>query len=132
MNLNSHILKLSGSAELSAPLELATRYAIGAEVSITDERKVDNEDGSYDIEYKAKLVRAQIHTKEGRLDTKDKTHESVKTRRAIMVIRNDYRQDMDDEFWYAMVQKSIRAHLPEIINNYVNAKGSPGFSERPR
>jgi hypothetical protein len=116
MNLNSHIIKFSGSAELSGPLEIATRYAIGAEVAITDERKVDLENGTFDLEYKARLVRAQVHTKEGRLDTKDKTHESVKTRRIIMAMKNEYRPDMDDEEWYVMVQKGIRAKMPEIIN----------------
>ena len=117
MQLNSHIIKFSGSAELSGPLELSTRYAIGAEVSITDERKVDNEDGTFDLEYKAKLIRAQVHTKEGRLDTKDRTRESVKTRRMIMAIKNDYyRPEMDDEAFYVLIQGGIRHHMQEIVN----------------
>ena len=117
MNLNSHILKLSGSAELSGALEIGNRYAVGVEVGITYERKIDNGDGTFDLEYKARLIRAQVHTKEGKLDTKDKTSESVKTRRMIMAMKNDYRPDMDDEIWYVLIQKGIRAAMPEIINN---------------
>lgn len=116
MNLNSHIIKFSGAAELSGSLDIGNRYAVGVEVAITDERKIDNEDGTFDLEYKAKLIRAQVHTKEGKLDTKDKTHESVKTRRMIMAIKNEYRPDMDETEWYVLVQKGIRANMPEIIN----------------
>lgn len=116
MNLNSHILKLTGSAELSAPLELGKRYAIGIEVGITDERKIDNEDQTFNLEYKAKLIRAEIKTEMGTLKTKDKTRESVKTRYAILASKNQIKPEMDEDEFYAVVQRSIRAQLPEILS----------------
>jgi hypothetical protein len=116
MLLNSHILKLTGSAEMSGPLELGKRYAVGIEVGITDERKVDNEDQTFNLEYKAKLIRAEIKTDLGLIKTKDKTRESVKTRYAILACKNEVAPEMDDEQFYALVQKTIRMHLPETMN----------------
>jgi hypothetical protein len=117
MNLNSHIIKLSGSAEISEPLELGKRYAVGVEVGITDERKIDNENQTFDLEFKAKLIRAEIKTSTGTIKTKDNTHESRKTRYAIIASKNNYPEysEMEEESWYKLVQGNIRHYLPEII-----------------
>jgi hypothetical protein len=117
MNLNSHVLKLTGSAELPEGLAIGTHYAVGIEVAITDERKVDNEDGTFDLEYKARLIRAKVQKETGFVLTKDKSRQSTKTRYAILAIKNNYRPEMDDDSWYNLIQGGIRHDLPSIINN---------------
>lgn len=116
MNLNERILKLTGSASLEGELEIGKNYAIGAEVCIADENKRDNQDGTYDLEYKARLVRAKVDTATGRIYTKDKKHQSTKTRFAIIASKNNYKPDLDDEVYYELVQQGIRSHLAEILN----------------
>lgn len=116
MELNSRYLKLTGAAEIEAALELGKNYAFAGEVSITDEKKKNNEDGSFDLEYKARLVRAAVETSTGRVYTKDRKHQSTKTRFAIIAAKNNYRPEMDDEDFYILIQQGIRTHLAEIIN----------------
>jgi len=118
MELNEYILKLHGSAPIEKPLELGKRYAVGMEIGIVDENKTDNENGSYDHEFKGRLIRAEIHTDLGHiLKTRDKTRESAKTRYAILVSKSNYPdyEKMEEESYYKMVQGGIRHFLPEII-----------------
>lgn len=55
----------------------------------------------------------------GTLKTKDKTRQSAKTRYAILATKNDYRPEQPDEDYYEAVSTLIRAHLPEILNQYL-------------
>lgn len=121
MNLNTRYLKLTGQAELPSDLEIGKNYALGGEVSITDEKKRTNEDGTYDLEYKARLVRAAVDTATGRVYTKDKKHQSAKTRFAIIANKHNYKPEMDDEDFYNLIQQGIRSRLPEIINLILKA-----------
>ncbi len=111
MNLNERIIKLTGSAPIGeGELTLGTNYAAGVELSITDESKVDNQDGSYDVVYKARLVRAKVDTATGKVYTKDKKHQSTKTRFAIIATKNNYKPEMDDEDFYMLIQQGVRSH----------------------
>lgn len=121
MNLNEYILKVTGSASIDQPLEIGKRYACGIEFGITDERKIDREDGTYDVEFKGKLIRAQVKKENGEIvKTKDKTAQSVKTRLAILACKNEFRPEMDDDSWYNLVQGGIRHSLRDIISNILN------------
>jgi hypothetical protein len=116
MNLNSNILKITGSAEIEAPLEIGKRYAVGMEIGITDERKVDNEDGTFDVEFKGKMIRAQVKKENGEIiKTKDNTAQSVKTRMAILAVKSEFRPEMDDDSFYNLVQGGIRHDLREVV-----------------
>lgn len=118
MNLNENILRVTGSAPIDGPLELAKTYAVGMEIAVTDERKVSNEDGTFDLEFKGKLVRAQIKTSTGEIvKTKDTRSQSTKTRYAIIASKGEFKPDMDDDAWYNFVQGGIRHNLRDIIIN---------------
>jgi hypothetical protein len=86
------------------------------EIGITDERKVDNEDGTVDLEFKGKLIRAQVKKENGEIiKTKDKTAQSVKTRLAILAVKTEFRPEMDDDSFYNLVQGGIRHDLRNIV-----------------
>jgi len=121
MNLNEIQLKVSGSTSIDQPLELGRSYAVGAEFSISDEGKVSNEDGSYDLVFKAKLVRAQIKTDLGSIKTKDKSSQSVKTRRAILGVKSELLPDMEDDSFYNLIQGGIRHDILNIATNIIKS-----------
>ncbi len=120
MELNEYVLKLIGSASIDQPLELGRRYACGIEFGITDEKKRDNENNTFDLEYKAKLIRAQIKADNGvMIKTKDKTAQSVKTRLAILNRKDFYKPEMDEDSFYNLVQGYIRHNIDNIINEAI-------------
>jgi hypothetical protein len=56
MTENENRIKIKGSANIVNPLELGREYDITASCTCTDEKIVDNQDGSIDHIYSLKLV----------------------------------------------------------------------------
>jgi hypothetical protein len=116
MNINSNVLKLSGQGELDAPLEHSKTYALACEVEVEDGGLRNNHDGSHDRIWKGKLIRAQVHTQTGDVKTKDKNSQSVRLRRAILGLKEQYEPTLDDDAWYERTVGGIRHYLPMIID----------------
>ena len=79
MTINSHILKLTGKAELPKELELGFNYKVTIDGSVTETTTVDNENGTVDVIYKFLPVLVETLTPKGeRLKLKDVRKESQK------------------------------------------------------
>lgn len=115
MQLNENVLKLSGKASIDGELELGKTYAVGIEIGITNEDRVNNEDGSFDRVFKGKLIKAQIHTETGKIRTKEKNSQSSKLRLAIMR-RKPADSPLEDEAWYQYILGGIRFNLDQVID----------------
>lgn len=112
MNLNSNILRLSGSAEISAPLEIGKRYAVGMEVGIKKAEQDDNENGTFDMVYKAVLIRAEIKNETGTIKTKDKNSQSQKLQAQIKLKARE--EGKDEQVEYAHYMILLRHFWPQV------------------
>jgi hypothetical protein len=115
MTPNEIIIKLSGSASIDQPLQLGHSYTAGIEFSVSNEDHSNNDDGTYDEIFRAKLIRAIIQTETGKIQTKDKTHQSQKLRLAI-IRSKPADSPLDEEAYYNAVMGSIRHYLDQIID----------------
>src|ERR1017187_3472266 len=103
--MNSHILKVVGEAEMPEALELGKDYLISINAGISKISKKSDEEGGFVFSYSAKQRTCEVLKDNGEiLKTKDKTHQSVQTRRAIEATRSDFGPEMDEEDWYILIQ----------------------------
>jgi hypothetical protein len=115
--MNSHILKIVGESELPEALDLGKDYLISINAGITKISKKSDEEGGFIFSYQAKQRTCEVLKDNGEiLKTKDKSKQSPKTRAAILATRNDFMPELEEEDYYILIQKGIRANLGDIIN----------------
>jgi hypothetical protein len=118
--INSHILKLSGRAELPKEISIGHNYEINAKGSITKEELHDNENGTFNKVYTFKPITTEIITGLGEtLKLKD-------TRRTSQLIRSSLWKLHDQEGYvepfdevYEQVGFLIMRDLPQYLREAV-------------
>jgi hypothetical protein len=124
LEINEHILQLSGTACLTAPLQEGESYKIQTEIDIVSVVHKNRQDGTKDLVYKGKTT--GIVDISDKLDNKvfgKKTKtESQKLRFAIELYHNSHNGEPDYEFihhdseeFYRQVHDKLRARLDNII-----------------
>lgn len=113
--MNSHILKITGSCELSGELDPSQTVKIqDGDIDIYAVEKRDNQDGSFTIAYKGKFTSAVEYEQNGKvMRGSDKKGKSKKLRGAIWYLGEEENAE-DKELFYGMVMDKIIIHLPEI------------------
>lgn len=119
--INSHILKITDGAELSDGLNPSMELKItDADLSIYSVEKKSNEDGTFDIKYKARITSAIEYEQNGKvMRGSDKKGKSKKLRGAIWYLGEEEHAE-DKELFYGLVMDKIIINLPsiwEIIKN---------------
>jgi len=117
-DVNSNILRIVGSAEIPEGLEFGNDYKILLDCSITSIRDKDNEDGTIDRTFAARLLNASINDSKKSIMTKDKHRESQKTRGSIYHLQAEIGDQREEEEFYVYMQKMIRANIGEIYERY--------------
>ena len=108
MNLNERQLKITGSVNFIEEIDTEKEVKIIGELEIYEVAKRNNQDGTFNLVYKAKFPRGvEIETTDKKIQTKDKTKASVLLRRKIS-------QKNDSEEYYQKRMKQITAHYEEI------------------
>lgn len=98
---NSHIVRITGTAEASHVLEFGQEYRLNLTAQVNKISKDDNEDGTYDFVYSLKLIACELVDAQGKATKlKDKSKSSVKMRRAIEALRLSYAPTEDSEEFY--------------------------------
>lgn len=121
MELNENILKLTGSAFIESPLEVGKKYAVGVEIAIPKGgQMVDNEDGTYDLEFTGKLVRAEIKTETGVIRTKDKSKTSQKNKAWAIKFAQEHEVGMSPEGFYDYFFGNVR-HFGEEVYQLIKS-----------
>ena len=116
MNINSHILKLSGKAELPKEIDISHNYHVSLEGSITGISIDDNEDGTYNKIYKFKPVKVDLLTPQGeQIKLKDPRKNSVKIRNKLYFLWKESNEQMDFDEYYTRLKNYLTQHLEEII-----------------
>lgn len=98
MGMNTYYVKLSGKANIPEQLSIGHNYKITADCSITSESKVDNEDGSFSITWKAEPVTVEIERDNGeKIKAKDTRRNSQKIRNFLWKLHEQegYGEDFD-------------------------------------
>jgi hypothetical protein len=113
---NSHVIKISNSAEIPEPIELDHTYQILLEGDCKDIKKSSNDDGSHTYTYNVKLLTAEIEDSRGRtLKIKDKKRQSQKLRQQIEFTRIESGSPLSSEEYYDKVMTAVRHNLQAII-----------------
>jgi hypothetical protein len=119
MNINSHIIKLTGRAELPEALEMGSNYHVSLEGAITQSMTADNEDGSVNMIYTFKPVKVEVLNPLGhRIQAKDTRSKSQLFRARIWKQwTNSGSQKSFDEY-YDRLMDSLIVHADEIADMY--------------
>lgn len=123
MELNENIIKFNGACSLPQSLDLDGDYAAGIKFNVTSAERKKNDDGTYDLIHKGRLVEIIISDKLGnKIYSKDKTKNSVKLRFAILSLKDQFAPQMEDEAFYNLVMGKLTWHLPTLIETLLNAQ----------
>lgn len=117
IEINDHVLKFSGKVSLPSGLEHGKLYAAGIEFECKDDGLKNNQDGTHDKIFRAKVIRAEIKSETGTVKSKDTTSQSQKLQKAILFgLKPMVSPDSNDEVFYQQVMGGIRHFLPEIYS----------------
>jgi len=112
MKIDKYKIKVNNfSAELEKPLDRSLRSFITIEADIYEVATQDNQDGTFNEVYKAKLVGSTIIKQEGQksvIKGKSKRSQSQKLKIAF------WKENPDEEFYDIYTDKIIN-NLPEVI-----------------
>ena len=108
---NSYTLRILGSAELDAPLDMDKDIDIkGAKLRIKSTEKRDNSDGSFTYCYKTAIVSAiDLEQNTKKLRGENKNRKSQKLRQACWVIKQD-------DGYYDIFIGKLLANLEDVID----------------
>lgn len=99
--MNSHVIKLSGKAELPQALEVGHNIHVSLEGAITAETKQDNDDGSYTFYYTFKPIVVEAITGKGeRIRAKDTRSRSQQMRSLLFKRWREANEAEEFESWY--------------------------------
>jgi hypothetical protein len=113
--INSFLLKITDSAELSGELDDTQTVKISdADLDIYSITDKNNDDGSYDRIYKARITSAIEYEQNGKvMRGSDKKGKSKKLRGAIWFLGETEHAE-DKELFYEIVMDKLIINLPEV------------------
>lgn len=84
---NNIWIKVTGKSNIPETLQIGKSYSIANHVEITKEEKSNNQDGTFDLIYKAEILTTEILKDNGEtIKAKDTRQNSVKMRKVIYAI----------------------------------------------
>ena len=96
-------LKITGTAELPERLEFGKEYAVGFIGAITDVKKKDLNNGSYEYRHALKMIGAKIEIRGKKIPLKIKGSSSKRRR---------------DAMWYGFNELGIEGDFNEVYEDY--------------
>jgi hypothetical protein len=120
MEVNEHILSISGKASTQEPLELGQDYRVTIEGTITSQTDVDNDNGTKNRinKLKPRLVEEIVH--KGRvIKVKDKSSTSQKNRARHFIWQQEWLEP-DVKMDYDRAGELIRKYYDDIMDLVVN------------
>lgn len=117
MQINEHILKLSGTAYLETELPRGKTLIFAGEFQETKREEVPNEDGTVNMLYHVKPLRV-LEKREGgqSIPIKVKNKNSVRIRAAVMRAHAELQRDGEAESFYDKFTDSLTQNPEAVIN----------------
>lgn len=109
MEISSHILKISGNAELPSALELGKNYQVQLEGTVVKKEDSDNHNGTFDVKYTIKPVMVTLTDETGESIKAKDTRSNSQLYRGLCkkwYIENNVMMDFD-EFYEKMYKKNF-------------------------
>lgn len=123
MNVNSHILKLSGKAELPQEIDIGHNYHISMEGSVPKTELHDNEDGSFNRIYTFKPVKIELLTEKGEtLKLKDSRSMSQLLRARLWKQWQEAKTELGFDEWYNRLMQRLIQDADTIAEMYGETK----------
>lgn len=120
MQVNSHILKISGNAELPKELTLGMNYKITLEGTVVKSQDSDNHDGSMDKLFTLKPVFIELVDEKGEsIKAKDTRSESQLFRGVLKKIWIEKNITLEFENFYSLVYKRMYKYLNAIVEEVI-------------
>jgi len=99
--INNSWIKITGKSNIPEPLEIGKSYSIANNVEITKEEKSNNQDGTYDLIYKAEILTTEILKDNGQtIKAKDTRSNSTKIRKVLFAIWSQKSTSMPFDIFY--------------------------------
>ena len=114
MEINSHIIKFTGDAELSAPLERYHSYKVIAEGVVEKQGYSNNNDGTENITYTFQPITAEILLDNGEVVSDARSKSISKKIRNRHHIWFEEHGEGDKEVSYKYIGGGIVKHFDEI------------------
>lgn len=118
--MENYFIKILGKANVPERVDIGHNYKLTADCSVTQEQKVDNHDGSYDIIFKVEPVTIEIQRDNGEIiKAKDPRKNSQKIRNYLFKIYSDegYIEDFDKV--YDMFTNEVMGMTPGLLRNAI-------------
>lgn len=119
-NENTYFIKLTGKANIPEKLEVDKNYHIACDCSITQEQRDSNENGTYDVTFKAQPITVEILKDNGSvIKAKDPRKNSQKMRNYLFKIYHDegYTEDFDEV--YDAFSWEVMGMTPSLLRNAI-------------
>lgn len=80
----TYYVKITGKANIPTPLSIGHNFRLAADCSVTQEQRIDNNDGSFDVVYKVEPVTVEVTKDNGEVvRARDPRRNSQKVRNAL-------------------------------------------------
>lgn len=116
--INSHILKLTGKAELPSAIEPGNNFHISLEGSVPSVSENDNDDGTWNRVYTFKPIKIEVLTPTGEtIKAKDTRSNSTLIRQGLWRIWANAASSMNfDEYYDTVCKRGILPYLNEAVD----------------
>lgn len=119
MQVNSHVLKLSGRAELPNEIDIGHNYHISLEGSVPKTELHDNEDGTFNKVYTFRPVKIELLTQKGEtLKLKDNRRASQLFRARLWKEHTNSKSELSFEDWYQGLMLNLIQVANELAEMY--------------
>lgn len=120
-NMNeNYFIKLYGKANIPTKLGIGHNYKLVADCSITQEQRIDNENGEFDVVYKMEVVTAEITKDNGEVvKAKDPRKNSQKIRNYLFKHYHDEGVIEDFDRLYDAFTYEVMAMTPQLMRQAI-------------
>lgn len=119
MEINSHIIKLTGRAELPEALEMSNNYKVTLQGAVNNVAHADNDDGTKNVIYTFKPVIVEVIDNIGKkITAKDSRSKSQLFRARMWKMWTNANTELDFETYYDRLMNNMIHQAEEISEMY--------------
>lgn len=116
----TYFVKILGKANIPERITIGHNYRLSADCSVTQEQKIDNENGEYDVIFRVEPITIEIQKDNGKIiKAKDPRRNSQKMRNYLWKIYHDEGYIEEFDRVYDMFTQEVMAVTPALLRNAI-------------